>query len=167
MTREQSPNEEKSGYYIFRDKKNPYSYECKSPILDSEFFKKVGVKDERRFEAIAVFRKECDARKYVEFISAFGQMDTAAYYELFHEVCVKYIKDDIILDPEALKNHIDSIKKESDRDCFGNCYSSERLECCHICYSQKNATWKMCAMVRSLRELSMLLAEQEGNASEN
>lgn len=98
---------------------------------------------------VASFLSEEDMLRYIQMKNLGIEVDAIAYMLKEHE----YLDEPRERLQKALADLEDSVaqvKKESARECFGNCQSMEQRPACAICFCDLHDTWELCATIKAI-----------------
>lgn len=98
---------------------------------------------------VASFLSEDDMLRYVQMKKLGLEADAIAYMLKEHEYLgtPKERLQQALID---LEDSVAQVKKESARECFGNCQSMEQRTACSICFRDLHQTWDLCATIKAI-----------------
>lgn len=98
---------------------------------------------------VASFLSEEDMLRYIQMKNLGIEVDAIAYMLKEHEY-LDEPKERLQKALADLEDSVAQVKKESARECFGNCQSMEQRTACAICFRDLHDTWELCATIKAI-----------------
>ncbi len=106
----------------------------------------------RRSVVVASFLSEDDMLQYMQMKKMGVEADGIAYIAKEHEY-LAFPNERLSKALDDLAEKVEQVKKDSSRECFGNCQSLEHRKACSICFRDLHETWELCATIKAIQSV--------------
>lgn len=139
------------------------NYIACQPSINPSFTASKGSK--LRYIEVAAFPDETDAKDYAHTKNLGKPADILDFVLLEHEIMERSRP---LTQEEAteLQNLVQSVQDVTGRKCFGKCHTMSGRPACRTCYSNRNATWRMCADITCLDKLKKLTSHKRSRGNQ-
>lgn len=147
----------KSVWKVFFDTETGSYIACQPSVQPSFTASK---ENQLRYAEVASFQNESYAKDYAHTKNLGKPADILDYVLLEHDIMEQgrpLTKEEAI----QLDQLIQSVQEATGRKCFGKCSTMNGRTACKTCYTNRNATWRLCANISVLEKLKKLISTRQ------
>lgn len=139
-------NKLKSTWGVLRNRKNGDIFIAN--LTEQPHYKRES-KYRGNYEILAQMPHKEDAELLAELKLMDVKADFVEYLRIARSISSTVDRENSVLE---LEEHIEQVRKETDRDCFGQCQSLEGHPACYNCFTTLRQTWTLCSTIRCFYE---------------